>query len=472
MIANSEREVKTNVDHEPRNETEIEPAEAAIQIKRIRSGQPFIPPTRKNLTKPEGPSPVLITVSSVQRKPIRWLWPGRLALGKLSLISGDPGTGKSHVTIDMAARITRGAPWPDGTSAGNAPKGHAILLSAEDDIGDTIGPRLEAAGADLDRVHVIEAVRLAPEKNGETQTRSFSLLADVAVLDEALKKKPETRLVVIDPISAYLPGVDSHKNTDTRGALAPLAKLAAIHMVAIVCVTHLNKAQKSKAMYRSISSIAFVAAARAAWAVTKDEENPDRRLFLPVKNNLAKDTQGLAYTLEPWPDDCSLARVVWDPNPIAISADEAMNHEANQERYEWQAACEWLADHLAAGPVPANEVLREGRESGGFSVKTIRKAGRKLGVKHVRDGYGRGSAVSWKLPDAPIDDHTCHTSPITGDGVSMPSMQSMGVEASATKHEQVDLFEREERAAILEFDAGLPRTEAEATAASVLRGKQ
>ena len=202
-------------------------------------------------------------------KPIRWLWPMRVALGKLTLIAGDPGLGKSFLSVAMAATVSTGGRWPvDGTCA---PLGDVLILSAEDDLQDTIRPRLDAAGADVRRVQVIEAVAITTEDG--VQRKMFSLVKDLAALDDVLADMPDCKLLTVDPISAYMDGTDSHKNTDVRALLAQLADLAAKHDVAVVAVSHLNKSG-GPAAYRVTGSIAFTAAPRAAYAVTKDAENP------------------------------------------------------------------------------------------------------------------------------------------------------------------------------------------------------
>jgi hypothetical protein len=214
-------------------------------------------------TTDEAPiTPILISLADVQSRPIEWLWPGRIARGKVTLLAGDPGLGKSFLTLDLAARVSRGSPWPDAPDA-SAPLGGVVLLSAEDDVEDTIRPRLDAAGADVHRIKLLQAVRHNYRENQKEAI--FSLVTDLPALEAAILAVPGCQLVVIDPITAYLGETDSHKNAEIRGLIAPLAALAAKYGVAIVCVTHLNKSGSGPAIYRSIGSIAFVAAARAVW---------------------------------------------------------------------------------------------------------------------------------------------------------------------------------------------------------------
>jgi KaiC/GvpD/RAD55 family RecA-like ATPase len=255
---------------------------------------------------------VLRCFSDIAPKPLRWLWPGRIPLGKLTLLIGDPGLGKSLLTADIASRITRGTPFPDSA---RCESGSVIFLSAEDDPADTIRPRLDAAGADVSCVHTLEAVRVQLT-NGSLTEKPFNLETDVAALEGAVREHPGVRLIVIDPISAYLGGVDSHSNAEVRGVLARLATLAAQYNVAVLCVTHLRKSAGA-AVYRAVASIAFTAAARAVWAVAPDPEDADRRLLLAVKQNLSADPGGLAFRIEMAHNN--VARLAWEAGAVTLA---------------------------------------------------------------------------------------------------------------------------------------------------------
>ncbi|MBU0639064.1 MAG: AAA family ATPase, partial [Planctomycetes bacterium] len=259
------------------------------------------------------PTPVTVRLADVQPELLRWLWPGCIALGKLTLLCGDPGLGKSFVTLDLAARVSSGTTWPDLPLLPN-PAGSVVLLSAEDDLADTIRPRLDAAGADATRVVAIQAVRRILV-TGQTQDDYFDLTEDLPALEAAIQQVSDCRLVIIDPLTAYLGKTDSHKNAEVRAVLARLFELAARHKVAVLAVTHLNKANTLPAIYRAMGSLAFVAAARAVWAVVRDEDDETgrRRLFVPVKNNLGADETGLAYALEPAGQTAS---VQWESDPV------------------------------------------------------------------------------------------------------------------------------------------------------------
>ncbi len=336
--------------------------------------------------------PALTCMASVQPQSINWLWPQRIARGKITLLCGDPGLGKSFITVDLTARVSTGASWPDDQHGLGEIAGDVILMNAEDDMADTIRPRLDAAGADVSRVHCLEGVRW---KNNEGEIRVKSItLADVANIETALQRAKNPMLVCIDPISAYLGEKDSHKNAEIRGLLAPLAALASKYRVAVVVVTHLSKSGAGRAMYRAMGSLAFIAAARAAWLVAKDQENPARRFFLPFKNNIGNDQTGLAYAIVD-------GRIVWEPDPINTTADEAISCDGGEETGRRapvrDSAAEWLKNILAGGPMTCADVTEAAKHSM-ISAATLRMAREQLGIVPYR---GRGSIKEpwyWVLP--------------------------------------------------------------------------
>lgn len=355
---------------------------------------------------------LLVRLSDIPPEPISWLWPGRIALGKLTLIAGDPGLGKSLLTQTLAACISKGYPWP--ISETPAPIGDVVLLSAEDDPSDTIRPRLDAAEADCQRVHILKAIQDVNE-DGSPAQRMFSLKRDVELLEEALANLPDCRLVVIDPISAYLDGTNSHNNSDVRGVLVPLSELAARHKIAIILVQHLNKNGMGNAMYRAIGSIAFVAAVRAAYIVTKDKDNAERRFFMPVKNNIAKDTTGLAYSIIA--TESGNPVIAWESEPITITADEALvPSETNEERTETDWAVTILREILSKGPLPVIEVNKEAWQAG-ISKKQLRRARGKLGVITTKAAFKGGWMLVLPGHEGAQEDEDAHpkTEGILGD---------------------------------------------------------
>lgn len=343
------------------------------------------------------PGPVIVRLADVVPQPVKWLWVGRIALGKLTLIAGDPGLGKSFLTLDIAARVSRGLAWPDSGNVAHEPAG-VVLLSAEDDAADTIRPRLDAAGADVHRVIALQAVPTMGDNGQPAGTRMFDLSRDLDMLERAIFECPNCRLVVIDPLTAYLgANADSHKNADIRSLLAPLATLAAKHGVALVAVTHLNKNSAGAAIYRTMGSLAFTAAARAAWVVTKDKENLHRRLFLPIKNNIAQDSGGLAYSIEVVPGHVQPA-LAWESEPVCISADDALDSTPKDKAGgALEEAMDWLRDALVDGPRPAADI-KAMAASEGIKARTLDRAKKELAVIASREGYSEKGRWVWHMP--------------------------------------------------------------------------
>ena len=279
------------------------------------------PPSRM----PEVGSLIMRRVSEVKARPVRWLWPYRIPRGKLTIGAGHPGFGKSQVTCYLAARVTAGGEWPDGS--GHAAKGgQVVILTAEDDAEDTVRPRLEAAGADLDLIHIVDAVVRGYDGKGTQHQRQFSLEEDLAALDKKLTELEQVELVIIDPISAYLGKIDSHRNSEVRGALGPVKAMAERHNAAFFTVSHLNKSGGGKALLRVMESLAFIAAPRSVYMVAADPEDALRCLFLPLKNNVARPVPGLAYrfeevTVASEQGPIETSRVKWEDAPVTITAD-------------------------------------------------------------------------------------------------------------------------------------------------------
>ncbi len=346
---------------------------------------------------------VIRCMADIEPEKIEWLWPCRIAIGKQTLIGGEPGLGKSQITAALAAAVTTGGEWP--CNEGRAPRGSVIILSAEDDASDTIRPRLDAAGANVRGVHLISAVR---QKDG-TGRRSFNLQADLGALENEIAHIGNVRLVIIDPVSSYLGKTDSHKNADVRGTLEPLGDMASRLRVAVVSITHFSKGAGQSAVNSFIGSIAFVAAARAAFIVTRDPENDDpaRRLFVQAKNNLAIDSGGLAFRVEQRMvgDDIVASAVMWEGERITQTADEILAAgREGKDTPERTEAEEFLRDLLATGPRPAAEVLAEAKGAG-LAERTVRRALKSVGIKPYRkaeseNGWARRGAGTGRCQPA------------------------------------------------------------------------
>lgn len=377
--------------------------------------------------------PVLVCMADVKPEPVRWLWPSRFAIGKLTMLAGDPGLGKSFITLDMAARVSRGDGWPDSPASTCAPGG-VVLLSAEDDLADTIRPRLDMAKADVTRIRALTTVRIGIDPaSGKPIFAPFNLAQHLPMLEGAIRQVADCRLVIIDPISAYLGGTDSHKNADVRGLLAPMTELAARYGVSIVAVNHLRKGE-GPAMYRTMGSLGFIAAARAAYAFSKDNDDPtgSRRFMLPIKNNVGNDKTGLAYRLLA---GCGgIPAVAWEPDPVSMSVDDALRNDdhaggKDDGGTERQEAVAWLRAALAAGPVEARNVYDRAQKDG-IAKRTLDRAKHDLRVIAYREGFGADGSWRWKLPQAPDDGgqdgQAIDCPPVNGQGPTPETVATFG----------------------------------------------
>jgi len=340
-------------------------------------------------------TPVLTCLADVEETQVRWLWPGRVALGRITMLVGRPGEGKSFLTTDMAARVTRGAIWPDGSAC---PEGSVLLISAEDDPRDTVRPRLRAHGADLSRVHLLTMVRRTDPDGRESET--MFTLADMPALEAAFAAHPDCRLVVVDPIGSFLGGrTDAHRDNDVRSVLVPVARLAEQYDAAVLVVAHRRKSPSPNADDMTLGSRAFTALARTVWHLTRDTTNRTRRLLLQGKSNIAKESQGLAFTIEP--DAEGLPAIRWESDPVDMTADEAIREEAAAASEEHRTALDdavaWLKDALADGPLASEELFARAKADG-FAHKTLERAKKQLCIRPWRAGQGKEMAWFWELP--------------------------------------------------------------------------
>lgn len=364
-----------------------------------------------------------VYLSAVEPERLRWLSRGRLAAGKLTILDGDPGLGKSTLLADWAARVSRGQPLPDGDAC--PPRG-VVLLSAEDGVADTIRPRFEAAGGDLDRVLVLQTVPDAVSPTGAG--RLPTIPDDLHRLEEAIADA-DAALLILDPLMAYLGDhTNAHRDQDVRRALAPVAQLAERTGVAVVLVRHLNKAQNTQALYRGGGSIGIIGAARCGLLVAVDPDDPERRILAPTKSNLDRPPAALAFRLVAMPGT-DVARVEWigQTGHTAAALLAAPDDEARSERDEAKA---WLHDALATGPVAAKEIRDRARQDD-IARRTLDRAKAALGVQATRHGgIGSQGHWEWALPvdaEGAKDATDVLSTSLSGAGALRPEVASLGV---------------------------------------------
>lgn len=326
---------------------------------------------------------VTVRLSDVEPEKVRWLWPGRIPLGKLTNLSGDPELLKTTIAIDLAARVTTGKAMPDETESDLDGPANVLFLMGEDGVADTIRPRIDAAGGDPERVSVVTQV-----KNGDRR-RQITVQRDAEALLKLVEEE-EAALVVLDPLTAYLGGANTHKDAGVRTALAPLVSLTAEANIATVAIRHLNKDEENnKAMYRSGGSIAFTAIARSELLCG---ESPDGHgnVLVPTKMNLAEKPPALAYTGET--AENGAVRVAWD-GEVHTNPMEVLSGSSNGGAR--QVAKQFLQQRLADGPIRA-DTIKEQADEWGIVERTLRRAKDDLGVEAEKMGLAHWM---WKLPE-------------------------------------------------------------------------
>jgi len=337
-------------------------------------------------------SPNFVCMADVPPEEVRWLWPNRIPLGKLTIIAGDPGLGKSYMVLDIIARVSKGFPWPDAPGS-DAPLGGAVILTCEDGLGDTIRPRLDTLGADCAKIVAMRGVNRGDGKMDQLT------LDDIAPLRRMIESVDDCKAVMIDALSGYLGSADSHKNAETRAVLANLALLAEETGAAIIGVSHLSKSgvHIKRSAYRVMGSLAFVAAPRAVWAVGVDPDDEDRRIIANIKMNIAKPAPSWAYRI----DDIGLH---WETTACGIYCDTALGDERGGDRDSpaLDQACEFLEAQLCVEPrgVAVKDLKRRAADAD-HSWRTIERAKKRIGIEvERRGGAGADGAWWWFIPGA------------------------------------------------------------------------
>lgn len=333
---------------------------------------------------------ILLCGDSLTPMPIAWLWRDWLALGKLHLLAGAPGQGKTTIAISFAATVTHGGRWPDGS---HCPAGNVLIWSGEDDPADTLLPRLIAAGGDRSRVHFVNGTRI----NGEMQP--FDPARDMNALQAQAEQLGDVRLIIVDPIVSAVTG-DSHKNTETRRALQPLVDLAANMNAALVGITHFSKGgQGGDPSQRVLGSVAFTAVARVVLVAAKvksEDGEQDRRILARSKSNIGPDDGGYEYHLEqsePLPG-IQASYVTWGTS-VQGSARELLsdpNEQDGGEKNAIESATDFLREVLKDGITPCKTIQAEGKDAG-ISWASIRRAADSLEVIKTKGANG----WYWKL---------------------------------------------------------------------------
>lgn len=328
------------------------------------------------------------TADEIEEQDVEWLWWNRIALGEVTLVGGDPGQGKSQFTAALTARITTGMPLPDG---GENVKGSVVFASLEDHPNKTIRKRLRKQGADLKKVLIPDQFK---DVNGQFRRLRTS---DVPVLEMAVELQGDVKLLVLDPIMAFMGGkVDTNKDAEVRDILGPLAEMAQRQNIAVVIVAHLNKGDAANILYKISGSVGFAALPRSVLLIARQEET-GRRGIAHIKSNLGPQMDSVEFTLD---ED----GFHWGQLAPELSAKRLVevfdNRKTSDER---DLAKEWLRDHLRAGP-QFSEDIRKDSEECGIAWSTLGRAKRDMQITHHKveagkDAQGRViKRTRWMLP--------------------------------------------------------------------------
>lgn len=359
----------------------------------------FTPPVRPLPTEAEAYSGIVLTcAATLTPQPVAWLWTHWLALGKLHILAGSPGQGKTTLALAMAAIVTQGGRWPDGS---RSPMGNVLMWSGEDDPADTLLPRLVAMGSDPARVFFVTGARV------DNDTLPFDPARDMPELLAAAERIGDVRLLIVDPVVSAVTG-DSHKNTEVRRAMQPLVDLGAALGAAVLGITHFSKGSTGRdPTERVVGSMAFGAVARVVLCAAKirgKEGEEDRRILVRSKSNIGPDEGGFEYgidqiELDAYPGVVA-SRVEWrqaiDGTARELLADAEGDQDGEAEPAEDVDA--FVRGCLLDGPKPANAVKRDA-DGAGYSWRTVQRAAQRLHVERRKEGM-KGGWV-WALTNSP-----------------------------------------------------------------------
>jgi RecA-family ATPase len=328
-----------------------------------------------------------VRLSTVAARPVEWLWPGWLPLGKLCDLSGDPGLSKSTLLLDLAARVSTHGVMPDGSQG---VRGGVCLMSAEDGLEDTIQPRLRAAGADLAKVGFFEGYNREP-----------LVLPDHLERIEVRLRDYDARLLLIDPLVAFL--AQARSDQEVRKCLHPVKVLAERLRCTVLWLRHLSKRGGPKAIYRGSGHVSIIGAARSGLIVGADPDDPEGRVLAHAKSNLAPRQRSLTYRLEP-AEEFGCCRIAWG-GASEWSADDVCETLSRKEKAEQEAAgcrlavaVEFLSTALKDG-ARAVAPLKEEAKLVGISPRTLERAAKKLEVTIRHQRQTASGLYEWQLPE-------------------------------------------------------------------------
>ncbi len=375
----------------------------------------------------------LIRASDVTPEAIAWLWNGWLAAGKMHVFGGAPGTGKTTISMGLAATVTTGGRWPDGT---RSIAGNVVIWSGEDDPADTLIPRLSLSGADLSRVYFIAEIRAGNER------RSFDPARDMEPLRRKLAEIGGVKLLIVDPVVSAIAG-DSHKNAEVRRGLQPLVDLAGSMHCALLGITHFSKGTGGRdPVERLTGSLAFGALARVVLVAAKHQEEGEDgrtvRLFCRAKSNIGPDDGGFEYDLHQAElkthPGIFASSVLWGEAVEGAARELLATADATGDDGEGGTLADakrFLFDLLADGPLPT-KTIKADADGAGYSWATIRRAQKALGIEPVKEGGHFGATRQQWLWRRPVEH--AHREHLQGESLKMLK------NAEDAQHKEVSTF--------------------------------
>jgi hypothetical protein len=335
------------------------------------------------LTLPQLCAPFTIRLIEVEPQAVAWLWPNFIPFGKASMISGDPNVGKTWLALDIAARLSRGLPWPDSSPAPQP--ANTLYLTFEDNPHDTLRPRIDSLAGDPSKIHILNP--------GYSDFISFADQDGIMKFEQEITKIGNVRLVVLDPVLDFSGGINPNAAEQVRAFLTPLIHIAEKLNLALLLIAHLNKAQSQSAIYRTGGATsAWLGKCRAAFMVFRDTEDRKKRYISAIKSNLAQeDPSQLSFI----PDS---GRLIFEKVVEEVDIEGHLNPQWGGEKQDSSFAQTWLKEALKPGPVDSREIRKLASENA-ISRATLYRAMRKLAVVTKMEGFGKFRSSTWALPE-------------------------------------------------------------------------
>jgi len=319
----------------------------------------------------------LLDLRLVRDEPIEWFWFDKIPAGVISMLIGNAGSGKTFMSVYMAALVSRGSTWPDGFES---KKGSVLILNCEDQPA-RLKERLKCNNADISMIKIIQSANCKEEY--------INIPKHIAAISNTLQNMPDCKLLIIDPITDYLGTVNANSNSEVREALGLLSAVTSKLNITVLLANHLNKKIDTDHIHRGLGSTAFTALSRSVWGLVRHGTGKDAiYTFAPVKTNYSINPTGHTFKIVD-------AVVKIDAEPYIGDMD---NREADRQYKRLDEAVAWLREELAAGRMLSDTVISEAKAAG-YSRVLLTKAKSKIGIIAKKVGFGKDAPWYWVLKD-------------------------------------------------------------------------